>query len=74
MTKLTRRNFIKTSAASAAGAIAGPSMFSRGWFALPAEAGEPGYFDREFGITDALCRKVLAEALAKGRRFRRPLL
>jgi hypothetical protein len=26
----------------------------------------PGYFEREFGITDGLCRKVLAEALAKG--------
>lgn len=32
-------------------------------------AENPGYFEREFGISDALCQKVLAEALAKGGDF-----
>jgi TldD protein len=29
-------------------------------------ADAPGYFEREFGVTDAVCRRVLAEALSKG--------
>ena len=28
-----------------------------------------GYFESEFGITDSLCRRVLAEALSKGGDF-----
>ncbi len=69
MKKMTRRDFIRTGTAAAAGTVAVPSMLSRGWFDLPARAGEPGYFEREFGITDALCRKVLTEALSKGGDF-----
>jgi len=69
MKKITRRDFIRTGAAAAAGTIAVPSILSGGWFALPAQAGEPGYFEREFGIADSLCRKVLAEALSKGGDF-----
>jgi len=26
----------------------------------------PGYFEREFAVTDAVCRRILAKALAKG--------
>ncbi len=68
MKKITRRDFIRTGAA-AVGTMAVPSVLSQGWFALPAKAAESGYFEREFGITDGLCRKVLAEALAKGGDF-----
>jgi TldD protein len=67
MNTMSRRDFIRTGAA-AAGTIAVPSILSKGWYAL-ARAEEPGYFEREFGITDGLCRKVLAEALAKGGDF-----
>jgi len=68
MKKITRRDFIRTGAA-AAGTVAVPAILSRGWFALPAQAAASGYFEREFGITDALCRKILAEALGKGGDF-----
>ena len=68
MKTITRRNFIRTGAA-AVGTMAVPSVLSKGWFALPAKAAEPGYFESEFGISDGLCRKVLAEALAKGGDF-----
>ncbi len=63
MNSIGRRYFIKTGTTAAAAA-----MLSRGWYAL-ARADAPGYFEREFGITDALCRKVLAEALSKGGDF-----
>jgi TldD protein len=68
MKTITRRDFIRTGAA-AVGTFAVPSVLARGWFALPAQAAAPGYFEREFGINDGLCRKVLAEALAKGGDF-----
>jgi len=68
MTTLTRRAFIKTSAAAAASTLAVPDILSRGWHAFP-QAEAAGYFEREFGIADGLCRKVLAEALAKGGEF-----
>jgi hypothetical protein len=51
-------------ATAAAATVASP-LLSKGWFALNG-AEIPGYFEREFGITDALCRKVLAEAMTKG--------
>jgi TldD protein len=64
MTTISRRSFLKTGATAAAVSVATP-MLGKGWYALSgAEA--PGYFEREFGISDALCRKVLSEALAKG--------
>jgi len=67
MKSVSRRDFLKTGATAAAATAATP-LLSRGWFGLSgAEA--PGYFEREFGITEALCRKVLAEALAKGGDF-----
>lgn len=64
MPVLTRRDFLRSSAVAAAGTLMLP-VLTKGWYSLAA-AEAPGYFEREFGITDALCRKVLAEALAKG--------
>jgi len=67
MKSVSRRDFLKTGTVAAAATAATP-LLSKGWFGLSgAEA--PGYFEREFGITEALCRKVLAEALAKGGDF-----
>jgi len=64
MAVMSRRNFLKTGAAATAATMAAP-VLSRGWYGLSgAEA--PGYFEREFGVSDGLCRKVLAEALSRG--------
>jgi TldD protein len=67
MKTVSRRDFLKTGATAAAATAATP-LLSKGWLGLPA-AEAPGYFEREFGVNDALCRKVLAEALAKGGDF-----
>lgn len=64
MAVMSRRNFLKTGAAATAATMAAP-VLSRGWYGLSgAEA--PGYFEREFGVSDGLFRKVLAEALSRG--------
>jgi len=63
----TRRSFLKTTAA-AAGATAAAHVLPVGWYRL-AHAGEAGYFESEFGITDALCQRALTAALAKGGDF-----
>jgi TldD protein len=68
MKEISRRSFLKTGAALAAANVAVPVIVSKGW-SFPEEAVVPGYFEQEFGITDALCRKILAEALAKGGDF-----
>ncbi len=68
MKKISRRSFIKTAASAAAVSIAAPVVLPRGWYAL-AGAEKPGYFEREFGISDSLSQKVLAEALSKGGDF-----
>ena len=64
----SRRDFLRTgaaaTAAAAAATVASP-LLPRGWYALYG-ADDPGHFEREFGVSDALCRKVLAAALAKG--------
>jgi len=65
MKKITRRSFLKTSAKAAAVTIAAPVVLPEGWYSL-AQADKPGYFDREFGISDSLCQNILAEALSKG--------
>lgn len=65
MKTVSRRDFLKTGAAAAAATVALP-ILSKGWYALPPDAEAAGYFEWEFGITDELCRKVLAEALARG--------
>jgi len=67
MNNMSRRSFLKTSAAAAAAAAATP-ILSGGWD-TPAQAEASGYFEREFGITDGLCQKILSEALAKGGDF-----
>ena len=68
MSTITRRSFLKTGAAAAAGTIAVPALLSKGWYAF-AQAEAAGYFEREFGITEKMCRDVLAQALAKGGDF-----
>ncbi len=68
MNKITRRSFLKTGAAAAAATLAAPAILPRGWYTF-AEAEAAGYFEREFGITEAMCRKVLAEAMARGGDF-----
>jgi len=67
MTIVSRRAFLRTGAtatAFAAATVASP-LLPRGWYGL-AGAEDPDYFEREFAVTDALCRKVLSQALAKG--------
>lgn len=65
MKKITRRDFIKSGASAAAATLAVPAILTKGWPAF-GQAESAGYFEREFGITDGLCRKILANALAKG--------
>ena len=67
METISRRFFLKTGAAAAAVSAATP-IIDNAWLTLAA-AETPGYFEREFGITDAACRRVLAKALAKGGDF-----
>lgn len=61
MAEMSRRSFLKTTA----GAAAAVPVLAGGWQHLLG-AEKPGYFEREFGISDALCRKVLAASLARG--------
>ena len=68
MKEISRRSFLKTAASAAAVSIAAPVVLPRGWYTL-AGAEKPGYFEREFGISDSMCQKVLAEALSKGGDF-----
>lgn len=65
MKKITRRSFLKTSAQAAAATIAAPVILSDGWYSF-ANPAPTGYFESEFGISDSLCQRVLAKALAKG--------
>ena len=67
METISRRFFLKTGATAAAVTAATP-ILDNAWLTLAA-AETPGYFEREFGITDAACRRVLAKALAKGGDF-----
>ncbi len=67
MDKINRRSFIKTTATAAAATVAAP-VLPTAWYSL-ARADTPGYFEREFGMTDELCQKVLAKALSKGGDF-----
>ena len=67
MGRITRRTFLEASAKVAAIGLAVPAL-PKGWYSL-ARADQPGYFENEFGITDALCQKVLARALSKGGDF-----
>ncbi len=68
MTNMSRRSFIKTGATAIAGTFAASSFLPKGWPAL-ADEKSGGYFEKEFGVSDELCRKVLSEALSKGGDF-----
>ena len=63
MNKITRRSFLKGTAMAAA-TVALPNA----WHSL-ARADAPEYFEREFGITDSMCQRVLTRALSKGGDF-----
>ena len=66
MQKISRRKFLKTTTqASVAAAV----MTAVPWSCSKIAQSEPGYFQSEFGISDSLCQKVLAEALSKGGDF-----
>ena len=64
MRPFTRRSFLKQAGGAASAAAAAP-MLSAGWLGV-ARADEKGYFESTFGITDDLCRRVLATAMSKG--------
>lgn len=63
MSHITRRSFLK----QAAGAAVIPFMPS-GWLSI-ANAEQKEYFESGFGVSDSLCRRVLAKALSKGGDF-----
>ena len=62
MKTISRRCFLKGAATTAVLSAASP-IFT---LTFPGCSGGAGYFEQEFGITDAACRRVLAAALAKG--------
>lgn len=66
MSKISRRTFLKTTTqASVAAAV----MSAMPWSCTKQEQMELGYFESEFGMSDSLFRKALAEALSKGGDF-----
>jgi TldD protein len=67
MDRIDRRTFLKATTAAGGAIIAAPVLFD-GWLTF-ADTGRTGYFEKEFGITDALCKKVLGKALSKGGDF-----
>ena len=67
MGRIDRRTFLKATTAAGGVIIAAPVLFD-GWLTF-ADTGKTGYFEKEFGITDALCKKVLGQALSKGGDF-----
>jgi TldD protein len=67
MEPISRRSFVKTTAAAAAAVMAAP-LLKTGWLDA-GQAGSQDYFLHEFGITDEMCSKVLAKALSKGGDF-----
>ena len=64
MKPITRRSFLRNAAGAAVGAVMVPTFTS--CTSEMARAKKAGYFESEFGITDGMCRKVLAEALSRG--------
>jgi len=67
MSEISRRGFLKTTAAAAGIAAAG-SVIPGAWLRI-ANADAPDYFLKEFGITDGISGRVLANALGKGGDF-----
>ena len=63
-----RRTFLRRTAAVAGGATVVP-LINGGWLTTVHAAAQAGYFEREFGVTDALCARVLERALGKGGDF-----
>ena len=64
---LTRRSFLKTATTAAVATAASPIINNRFFKLTGAEL--PGYFEKEFGITETLCKKALEKALSKGGDF-----
>ncbi|MCI5143056.1 MAG: twin-arginine translocation signal domain-containing protein [Candidatus Electrothrix sp. ATG1] len=67
MKAINRRSFMKNSAV-VTGALALEQMSPGQWLSF-AYAEPTGYFKSQFGITDALCKRVLEQALSKGGDF-----
>lgn len=67
MNRTDRRSFLKASAIAGGAIIAAP-VLSDGWLTIIG-AETAGYFESQFGVTDALCRRVLGKALSKGGDF-----
>lgn len=67
MKPITRRSFLRKAAGTTITAAMAPALSSCS--SNMAMARKTGYFESEFGMTDNLCRKVLAEALSKGGDF-----
>ena len=67
MKRITRRSFLRGAANTTLAAAITPTLSS--CMSDMARAKKCGYFESEFGITDSLCQKVLAEALSKGGDF-----
>lgn len=67
MDRIDRRTFLKATTAAGGTIIAGPVLFDSWLTFAGTERG--GYFEKEFGINDALCKKVLGQALSKGGDF-----
>jgi TldD protein len=66
MKSIPRRKFIKGTAIAGGALLLLPEL-EAGMFMQPADSG--GYFLKEFGIDEILCRKLLAKALSKGGDF-----
>jgi TldD protein len=64
MKPITRRSFLRGAAGTTIASIMAPSLSS--CLSDMTHAGKKGYFEHEFGVTDGVCRKVLAQALSKG--------
>jgi TldD protein len=67
MKDFTRRTFVKGTAATAGAMVLG-GLFPGAWLSL-ARAEQADYFEKEFGITQAICNRVLQKALQKGGDF-----
>ncbi|OQX95513.1 hypothetical protein B6I21_05040 [candidate division KSB1 bacterium 4572_119] len=67
MKEMTRRSFMKNTAA-ATGALTIGTAIPGVWLSC-SKVNVKGYFESEFGITESMYQKVLAEALSKGGDF-----
>ena len=66
MEPISRRKFLSGTAAATGAVIISPYLSA----CSQMQSGmKTGYFEKEFGITDALCRKLLTTALSRGGDF-----